>query len=115
MYTIAEIESGLSDINAAWLAGLLEGEGCFGLASAGPYPVIQLRMTDRDIVARAVEIVGAGTINVQERSNPRHRAIYYVAWTGATARAVMRALLPWMGRRRRARIGEILGAWERRG
>lgn len=46
-----------SDIEIAWMAGLLEGEGCFtaegGQRARFRYPRITLGMTDRDVVERA--------------------------------------------------------------
>lgn len=48
-----------------WLAGLLEGEGTF--ASKGGYPAISVNMCDRDVVARAAELMGIGETRVRER------------------------------------------------
>lgn len=48
-----------------WLAGLLEGEGNFrhqGKSAA----IIQLGMTDRDIVERASQIMGNATVRVYQ-------------------------------------------------
>src|SRR5437870_7480155 len=48
----------------AWLAGLLEGEGTFGLIrdSRSSYPVLKVEMCDEEIVARAGHILGEGRL-----------------------------------------------------
>ena len=43
-------------IDIAWLAGLLEGEGCFRL-DKGKYPIIRLGMGDEDVVVRAASLM----------------------------------------------------------
>ncbi len=90
-------------VEAAWLAGLLEGEGCFsrGVRSG---PKVQLQMTDRDVVARAAALIGGnGKISAYDRS-PNRKVIYRVNVQGEAAIRVMMAVYPLMGERRRAKI-----------
>ncbi len=49
----------LTNDDAQWLAGLLEGEGSFlaGPPSARNVPRVALEMTDRDVVARAARLL----------------------------------------------------------
>ena len=56
----------------AWLAGLLEGEGCFTInwnAGRG-YPVIYVTMCDQDVVDRAGAMLGATNVRFDP---PRHQ------------------------------------------
>lgn len=106
-----------------WLAGLLEGEGCFSEQTyhkCGSHwrvlPSIELIMTDRDVVVRAGAMIGGAQRRVRSYpgtgSNKRtHR------WrvNGARAAHVMKTILPLMGQRRSRRINKILVKYERSG
>lgn len=106
--------------NLAWLAGLLEGEGSFYVRRARdrhPRVAVSLQMTDRDIVERAKAIAGCGgAVLVGDRS--RHypgkgwKDIYH--WRVQAedhAVALMWAIYPWMGARRRGQIKACLAEW----
>ena len=99
-------------LDLMWVAGLLEGEGCFYVQKSHAThptkarPRIQIQMTDEDVIARAARILECG----YNRSLPpsRRKPTYVIAVTGAKATALMRQLLPHMGERRSAKIREIL-------
>jgi hypothetical protein len=93
----------------AWLAGLLEGEGCFSLAR-DRYPAVSLDMTDRDVVERAAEMMGAPS--VCEQPNPGKKTSWRTRSNGLTALAVMVNVSPYLGVRRRAKVREVLDVWE---
>lgn len=112
----------MTPVEAAWLAGILEGEGAFILVKrplasgeTAKYPRIQLGMTDRDVVDRARVLVGAGRIYVQDRtetSDRHNKPLYSWAVQGPAARSVIEEIYPLLGERRRGRIDEILAASE---
>jgi hypothetical protein len=89
-----------------WLAGLLEGEGCFDL-HRGRYPRIRLGMSDRDVVGRAATLLG-GKVRLSLKPAPQS-AMWHVEISGTKAVAVMRLILPHMGTRRSGKIATILG------
>ncbi len=94
------------EVRAAWLAGLLEGEGCFRVYSSGGIS-ISLQMTDRDIVVRAAEELGA----VVRHSPPAKEnwQSTWVCWTSRQhGREISLRLIPWLGVRRSARVNEAL-------
>lgn len=93
----------LSDIH--WLAGLLEGEGCFFMTRTSP--CIRLRMTDKDVVTRAAELLG-GKVHEEEVRNVEWKTTFRVDICGPNAIVWMVTLLPLLGARRRAKINEIL-------
>lgn len=67
---------------AAWLAGLLEGEGSFitlQLPDGRERPIISLQMTDQDVVERAAQIVGIGKVRSASPKNPKHQDTWQ--WT----------------------------------
>src|SRR5260221_14299991 len=52
----------------AGLAGLLEGEGSFSTTRADGhvYPVLQLKMCDKDVVERAAAMIGATSVSLRK-------------------------------------------------
>lgn len=89
-----------------WLSGLLEGEGSFD-THRSRYPRVRLAMSDRDTVTRAAALMGC-SVRLSLRPAP-HAAMWHAEIQGPRAEAVMRAILPFMGARRSARIAEVLG------
>jgi hypothetical protein len=93
----------------AWLAGLLEGEGCFIIRDNGTMR-ITLDMTDEDVVRRAHKVSGMGHVWGPVKVNGGkckdswrlnicyHEHVY----------ALCAALYPFMGVRRKLRITEML-------
>lgn len=97
----------------AWLVGLLEGEGCFGL-TRGRYPFVSLNMCDADIVERAAAFFDRA--NVQRIHTERHRErgwspSYRVAVVGSRVARLMRIVRPYMGLRRGTAIDRALAAY----
>jgi hypothetical protein len=103
----------------AWLAGYLEGEGCFRLAIGGVRPgsrrtlrptgtpTIKVAATDQDVVAKAASLMGCVA---REAKRPTHagRTVFTAEVHGERALALMRQLLPHMGERRSKKIREAL-------
>lgn len=95
----------------AWLAGLLEGEGCF--SKRGNCITIQLYMSDRDVVERAGWMMGALSVGRYEGKSPKHKTCYYITVSGPNAAAWMMTLYTLLGARRQARIRELLEVFRR--
>ena len=94
-----------------WLAGILEGEGCFHSNHGRRHQAkITLSMTDEDVVRRVAKIFN-NTVTMKPPSNQGNRMVFAVAKTSAPAAAWMMTLYPLLGNRRRAKIREILTAW----
>jgi hypothetical protein len=94
-----------------WLAGLLEGEGCFSWRKVSRKKrsfrcQVRLSMTDEDIVGRAASIMGAKT--VWSYQHPGRKNLFTAVIDGEVAASVMRQVLPFMGQRRSAKIEEVL-------
>jgi hypothetical protein len=104
------------DIELAWLAGLLEGEGYFGMIKSHVggkmyrYPRVGVTMTDRDVIERVAAMFGQKVTTV--RPGPRSRLMQYrFTLTGARAAQLMVDLRPMLGARRQARIDEVLSEY----
>lgn len=94
----------------AYLAGLLEGEGCFSIrrrAGRAPVPEVRLQMQDRDVVDRVAAWLEASVYELVARGN-QSRPSYVTRVDGTLALVLMKALKPMMGERRTAKIEEIM-------
>lgn len=95
--------------DAAWLAGLLEGEGWFGerrQKGRSPRPLIALKMTDRDVVERVAVLCGNRAVS--HTVNEDKKDFYTVRIGGQDAVEIMKLVLPWMGERRTETIEMLI-------
>lgn len=103
----------LSNEDLYWLAGILEGEGSFGLTRCHvkgkcyKYPLIQLNMTDEDIVERVAKLYGS-LYRGYRGAKPGNKNRFSTTLTNKRADELMRVLYPIMGKRRQKRIREVL-------
>ena len=107
----------MTETEAAWLAGLLEGEGSFLLASPSCYSAavgISLQMADEDVVARAATLLGATYRKWISPRNATWKPVFIVNIRGRRAVAIMNAVLPYMGKRRTERIQQALASIQHR-
>jgi hypothetical protein len=112
----------MTEVELAWVAGLLEGEGCFfpieyKTKGYGPYTYarVAVLMTDVDVLQRLQEFTGIGHFNgPTPRKDPRHKPIWHwVASKNKESITLTKAVYPLMGERRRARIDEVLALVEK--
>ena len=100
--------------NISWVAGLLEGEGCFCSRGKGHNPIIQLAMTNIDILIRAAKILGCHKViqcKIETRgTNPKQ--MYRTVLYGVKAIGWMMTLYVLMGLRRKEQIRECLSEWK---
>lgn len=112
----------LTDKELYWLAGILEGEGYFGLRSDDRKTLqVKVEMTDEDIVLRIAHLVGKLTNKYHDLSYVSRRDKLHVndtcvlALYGKDAKTLMKNILPIMGSRRRKKIWQSLnGHFERK-
>jgi hypothetical protein len=111
-----------------WLAGLLEGEGCFSpercaywytrgkkskRKTVGYYFRITINMADRDVIERAIqyvdELIGYRVnLNDKPPTNPNYQHQYRAYWYGLRAAMLASLILPFMGKRRESAIIEAI-------
>jgi hypothetical protein len=116
----------LAPVDLAWVAGLLEGEGCFSHKSGASSPrgiTVQCHMTDLDVLKRLHRKVKVGHVRgpyangFTRRPKKGVRAVkckprWMFQVSGPAAYQLMKQLLPLMGVRRTARIRELLKGYE---
>ena len=88
-----------------WLAGLLEGEGCF-FSAGGNCPGIRVNMTDEDTVKYVANLLN---VVAHEGHTPAGKPAYHCSLFGKPAIDLMLKLYPYMKSRRRAKINEVVG------
>lgn len=106
----------MNEAETAWVAGIMEGEGCFTIrrAPASKIKLLQVYcgMSDEDVIRKLHSIVGFGSVHTTNRTDPArasHKTIY--AWNCAKRSVVipfLEAIRPHMGARRTAKIDEML-------
>lgn len=100
----------------AWLAGLLEGEGYFGsttvsLRDPNPYPILDLQMSDEEVVRMAATLVDAVSVRRITPRDPRWSPTFSWRLVGPRAAATMRAVRTYMGQRRGCAIDLALARY----
>jgi len=114
----------LSEIEIAWLAGLFEGEGSFGIdaRSAKRYkksfapaaPFMRISMTDEDVIAKVAKLF------LKKYFSPTRKTVsnktVFICHVGdrATLLYVLPRMLPYMGKRRKEQINaciSLLNQW----
>lgn len=104
--------SSISETQLAWFAGLLEGEGTFGLdarpgqrykvSTSPPSPYIKIAMTEKDVIEKAAKMVGKN-VNSPKRLTSTGKEIYILnIGDRASLRIILPRLLPYLGERRGA-------------
>lgn len=104
----------MKDVDAAWVAGLAEGEAYIGMMAArdtadGKRCNFVIEMTDKDVLESVAALVGRGNVNgPYTRPDKENKE----SWRWATGQKhdlqiLLARIQPWMHERRAARIQEI--------
>ena len=101
----------MNEVEAAWAAGIFEGEGCFGVyPNGGGYwkPVTKVEMTDEDVVGRFHALTGFGNVYAKAGRGGRKDSWVWLASKWDDTVSLVSALLPHLGGRRSAAALNIL-------
>lgn len=90
-----------------WLAGIMEGEGCFGITSNNRL-VLNCTSTDKDVVQRILRGMGCGNINKNKLLENRKQSFSWRTGNRRNVIEIITELLPHMGTRRSEKIQEML-------
>lgn len=112
----------MNEYQIAWMAGILEGEGCFMLISKKStdgtfYPTyrISVAMTDEDIIERLYRNSKMGRISYLRLRNKQPNRKPTALWMinkRLEIKDLCMKVLPFMGLRRSKKIREILSSME---
>lgn len=94
-------------IETAWFAGLYEGEGCLSQDCRNGLWRLSISMTDKDVIERAAEYIGAKCVGPYKRKDPRHKDMYRtIAYNQVVISEICNKMYPFLGERRKAKIDE---------
>lgn len=106
----------MTDLQAAWLAGLFEGEGWITHTRNGKIATrwqVGISMTDQDVIERVLEITGCGHITDHDRGKvlPGRKTVYrWCVSSKAEMIFIINSILPLLSSRRRSRALEALAS-----
>lgn len=97
------------DVDIAWAAGLIEGEGCFTLHS-NKHPYFLLDTTDKDVVEKFHKIFPFTNLRGPYTNSKKlhYKDRWRVDAFGSKARHIMITVSPYLCSRRLAKINELL-------
>ena len=90
--------SGMKPTDAAWMAGLFEGEGSIVFHGKNAVELV-LSMTDEDVILRLQEVAGAGSVVPRVRPGIQKTFVWSVT-DKQNAIRLLWVMLPWFGDRR---------------
>jgi len=99
-----------------WLAGLLEGEGWFGISKQSvrgknyENPAISVKMVDADIIYYVKRLAGHGSIGKADL--PSGKTAYIWRTSGEKAVKLMEELYLILGTRRQGQINLVFESWK---
>jgi hypothetical protein len=91
----------------AWLAGIIEGEGCIYVRGGSPSLIVL--MTDRDVVERVAGMLGSKVATVYRQHG--YKTAYKTRVGGEAAATWIADLYEFLGERRKAKAIEALNAF----
>lgn len=112
----------MTDLEIAWVAGIIEGEGCISINNGrrdyDAYPLLRVAMTDEDVIRRLHRVTGVGHIQTSERADTATGKKRKRSWTWSVGarnevKEILLAIRPWMSERRSGKISEALFMLER--
>lgn len=103
---------GITPMDVAWLAGLVEGEG--NISINGRSLTLRIKMGDRDVISRAADLLG-GKVLAATVSDPKDMPMWLAQVKGSTAAEWIMTIYSWLGARRREQARNALTAWKRQG
>jgi hypothetical protein len=94
----------LSESEAAWIAGILEGEGSWSAKAGRRNWTVSVRMTDRDIIERLQKLTGIGRFYVEESPKGYKTSFVWSVAARPHREWLTTAVWPWLGSRRQQKI-----------
>jgi len=98
------------DSETAWIAGVLEGEGYFGIKHGRKTLVIMCQMTDLDVLQR-IQVRFGGGISLTKKRKEHHKESWSWFVHGEAAYLAILSIYDLMSVRRKAKIDESLAVY----
>lgn len=110
------------DFRLGYLAGILEGEGCFrshrGRGGKSHSPVISLGMTDLDTVRKVAQMLDIEKISFYDpnkygKFKKEAKLMHTIELRGIRAIEVMKSVYPYMSERRKGKIKQVIAEFKK--
>lgn len=101
----------------AWIAGIVEGEGCIVVQPSSKTLRLSIEMTDLDVLQKAQRIFGPDarlSKRTVKLSNPKWRDRYILHLCGSRLMQWLMTIYPLMGNRRKAKIEQAIEMFKNR-
>ncbi len=99
----------LSEVEAAWLAGLIEGEGW--IATPDKPLALSVTMTDPDVIEAVRRMTGVGTVRRKSPQRAHYQPSYAWQVHGRAVVDLLRQLRPWFHQRRGERADGVIAKY----
>ena len=88
----------MTEVQAAWFAGVFDGEGCVGWPRRTVIHSVSLAVsnTNKPLIDKINEVTGTGRVIPGKRRSNRHSPHWKWACYGDNARSILRQILPWL-------------------
>lgn len=102
-------------VDIGFVAGIIDGEGCFTINKyfKNPQIGIQVQMTDKDTIFKLRDLTGLGTIVEIDRKTANWKTVW--RWNVSKQKdssSLMMTIYPLMSERRKIKIKECLTEWK---
>tara|TARA_R110002020_G_scaffold166990_2_gene355172 strand:+ start:328 stop:648 length:321 start_codon:yes stop_codon:yes gene_type:complete len=101
----------------AYLAGVFDGEGSFGMWSKGKNKCREFRasieMCDGDVILKFLSYFKIGSVTIRVPTNEKHKVTYHWRANHDKGKEVVREMLPFLSKRRQAKFHEILSGLDK--
>ena len=104
----------MNDTEAAWVAGLFEGEGSVVLCRSSngthrKYVRLQLGSTDLDVLEKLKSYAGGSIYGPRQKEKESHKDFWiWMEGKQDRARELIQAMMPWLGERRKEKAMSVL-------
>jgi hypothetical protein len=103
----------MNEIQTAWVAGIIEGEGCINIAHLQGFRVsISVNMTDFDVITRLREWSQVGTISTLQPRPGRKNAWIWTVSSQIDVQRLLTTIRPFLCERRSLKAKEALAVLE---
>jgi len=86
----------MTEVQAAWFAGVFDGEGCVRWTRRKIIRSVALTVTNtnEELMQKVVRVTGTGKISEKRPKNPRHSRAWTWQCYGDNAQSLLRQMLP---------------------
>ena len=100
----------MTEVQTAWVAGIIEGEGCISISWHGAWKrvLVSVNMTDFDVIDRLKAWSGYGSIGVNKPIQNRKQSWTWTVAKEIDVQALLNEVFPFLGKRRQAKAYDAL-------